>query len=69
MDHILPSWFIQGGPVMWPLLCVSITALALTIERARFWWKDAKSQDPNTIHRILHLTERGLLAVVNASAT
>lgn len=68
MAQFLPSWFIHGGPVMWPLLLASIIALALAVERAHFWWKDSKSHDPQTIHRILHLTERGLLGEAALSA-
>lgn len=29
--------FIKGGPVMWPLLALSVIALALILERAQFW--------------------------------
>ena len=39
---MLESWNIlsliqRGGPVMWPLLGVSVTTVALTFERAWFW--------------------------------
>lgn len=30
---------IKGGPVMIPLLCCSVIALAVVIERGRFWWR------------------------------
>lgn len=33
------QWFRSGGWVMYPLLALSITSVALTIERAVFWWK------------------------------
>lgn len=29
--------FEKGGPVMWPLLALSVLSLALTLERAFFW--------------------------------
>lgn len=29
--------FVRGGPVMWPLLAVSVLALALAFERFLFW--------------------------------
>ncbi|MBI3016762.1 MAG: MotA/TolQ/ExbB proton channel family protein, partial [Deltaproteobacteria bacterium] len=29
----MPQWFIEGGPVMWPLLLCSIAALAIFLEK------------------------------------
>ena len=31
--------FVAGGVVMWPLLFASVLAVALIIERLRFWIK------------------------------
>ncbi|MBI4340967.1 MAG: MotA/TolQ/ExbB proton channel family protein [Candidatus Omnitrophica bacterium] len=61
-------WFIKGGPVMWPLLVCSIVALAAIIERAIFWLQERAARDPQLIHKVLHLTERGLLADAAAAA-
>lgn len=65
------QWFLKGGPVMWPLLLCSIIALAVIIERLLFWIREAKTNDSDLIHRVLHLTERGLLdeAVAGAKAS
>jgi len=54
------QWFLKGGPVMWPLLLCSVIALAVMFERALFWLKERRTQEPERIHRVLHLTERGL---------
>jgi len=29
----------RGGPVMWPLLGLSVVSLALVLERSLFWWR------------------------------
>ena len=29
----MPQWFIEGGPVMWPLLLCSVAALAIFLEK------------------------------------
>jgi biopolymer transport protein ExbB len=54
------TWFVKGGPVMWPLLACSVIAVAVILERAWFWWTERRSHQPQLVHRLLHLTERGL---------
>ena len=54
-------WFVKGGPVMYPLLLCSVIAVAAIIERSRFWWRERRTDDDQLIHKLLHLTERGLL--------
>lgn len=54
------EFFIKGGPVMWPLLACSLTALTIAIERIIFWIKEAKSRDAELTHSVLHLVEHGL---------
>lgn len=53
-------WFVKGGPVMWPLLLCSIIATAVIIERIIFWLKERGTVDPERLHKLFHLTERGL---------
>jgi biopolymer transport protein ExbB len=53
-------WFLKGGPVMWPLLLCSVIALAAILERFGFWWRERRTQEDPLIHKLLHLTERGL---------
>ena len=64
-------WFVKGGPVMWPLLLCSIVALAAAVERVLFWIRERAARDPDLVHKLLHLTERGLLneAVAEARTT
>lgn len=54
-------WFIKGGPVMWPLLLCSVVALGVSVERILFWIQERRTRDTARIHKLLHLTERGLL--------
>ncbi len=35
-------WFERGGPVMWPLLALSLIALALIVERLLFWMRERR---------------------------
>lgn len=35
----MPEWFVQGGPLMWPLLICSLLLTTITLERLLFWWR------------------------------
>ncbi|MBI2104988.1 MAG: MotA/TolQ/ExbB proton channel family protein [Candidatus Omnitrophica bacterium] len=61
-------WFLKGGPVMWPLLLCSVIALGVILERLTFWMQERRTQDTGLVHRLLHLTERGLFDEVAAAA-
>lgn len=50
---------IKGGPIMWPLLACSCTALAIIIERTIFWILASIRKNQNLINRIFTLTEAG----------
>jgi len=62
------QWFLKGGPVMWPLLVCSIIAIAVMLERLVFWIQEQRSQHAALIHKLLHLTERGLIDEALAAA-
>jgi biopolymer transport protein ExbB len=51
--------FHQGGPVMWPILIVSIIALTVVIERC-FWWTGRWfRRDPKRIEKVFTAIENG----------
>jgi len=55
----LISKFQQGGPVMWPILIVSIIALTVVIERC-FWWTGRWfRRDPKRIEKVFTAIEQG----------
>jgi biopolymer transport protein ExbB len=35
-------WIEKGGPVMWPLLLLSVIAIAIVIERGLFWRREKR---------------------------
>ena len=58
----LISKFHQGGPVMWPILIVSIIALTVVIERC-FWWTGRWfRRDPKRIEKVFTAIEHGDVA-------
>ncbi|HOV64960.1 MAG TPA: MotA/TolQ/ExbB proton channel family protein [Spirochaetia bacterium] len=46
--------FLMGGPVMWPLLAVSIVSLSIIIERLLFWmnYSEERKRTEQAIERI-----------------
>jgi biopolymer transport protein ExbB len=49
--------FLKGGPVMWPLLLTSITAVAVVVERILFLLRESRQGDPVALNKILTLVE------------
>jgi biopolymer transport protein ExbB len=54
--------FLKGGPVMWPLLATSLTALTVVFERLIFVVREKSRRRPQTVEAILGGIERGDLA-------
>ncbi|PYM03988.1 MAG: MotA/TolQ/ExbB proton channel family protein [Verrucomicrobia bacterium] len=51
--------FQKGGPIMWPILIVSIIAVAVVLERA-FWWIGRwMRRDPKRIEKVFTAIETG----------
>ena len=51
--------FVKGGPVMWPLLITSITALTVVINRIFFLVRERSRRDPALVGEILASVEQG----------
>ena len=51
--------FRKGGPIMWPILIVSIVALTVVLERS-FWWSGRWfRRDPKRIEKVFTAIENG----------
>ena len=53
------DFFLKGGPIMWPILVASITALAVAIERLFFVVRESLSTDAALRARLLAQLEAG----------
>jgi biopolymer transport protein ExbB len=53
------SFFLKGGPMMWPLLITSLTALSVVIERILFLIRESKLRQPDVVEKILSDVESG----------
>ncbi len=52
-------FFKEGGPIMWPLLLASITALTVVIERIFFMLGEMRSRDPKAVEKMLFKAKIG----------
>jgi biopolymer transport protein ExbB len=51
--------FLKGGPMMWPLLLTSLTALTVVFERLIFTVRELLSRQPAVVAEIFAAVERG----------
>src|SRR5262245_46488332 len=60
MNHSqLIQIFLKGGPIMWPLLLVSVVALATVLERLVFLATEKSRRSPRDVREIFRLIEHG----------
>jgi biopolymer transport protein ExbB len=57
--NILIKYFIQGGPIMWPILITGIVAVAVVGERTFWWLRESRRRDPATLEKIFAALENG----------
>ncbi len=51
--------FMKGGPVMWPLLLVSIVTVTVVMERLWFLWRESKYRNSSEVEDFLEKIEKG----------
>ncbi len=50
--------FLKGGPVMWPLLIVSMVTLTVVIERIWFIWRESRLRNAADVEKFLSALEK-----------
>jgi len=54
------TFFVRGGPIMYPLLICSLISVAVIVERIIFWLSAERGRDTLVISEMLQLAEKGL---------
>jgi biopolymer transport protein ExbB len=57
LANIIFQFFIQGGPIMWPILISAIVAVAVVGERSFWWWRESRKRDPQKMEQLLAALE------------
>jgi len=52
------DYFLQGGPIMYPLLLCSLVSLTVIIERSIFWIREDRRRDRHLLDELMTLVER-----------
>lgn len=59
LAHIFVDLFLQGGPIMWPIVMVMIVAVGVVTERVLWWWQAGASRQPVEVERCFAAIETG----------
>lgn len=54
------TFFVRGGPIMYPLLICSLISVAVIVERIIFWLSAERERDTLLISDMLQMAEKGL---------
>lgn len=69
--HVIPAWakgnvvlekFVQGGPIMYPIVATLIVAIAVILERIVWWAIEGARRDPNKLDQVYAALEQGNVA-------
>ncbi|HUD45185.1 MAG TPA: MotA/TolQ/ExbB proton channel family protein [Candidatus Baltobacteraceae bacterium] len=68
MANIVVGFFLQGGPVMWPILIAALVSVAVVGERTFWWLREGRRRDPKRLEQILAALENGDIAAATRIA-
>ncbi len=59
LANTLVDLFHKGGPIMWPIIVVSLFAIAIIAERSWWWLQLARSRKPQVLEQVLVALDKG----------
>ena len=68
LANIVLQFFLEGGPVMWPILICALVAVAVVGERTFWWWRESQKRDPQKMEQILAALENSDLDAARRAA-
>ena len=57
--NIIVTFFLKGGPVMWPILMCAIMAISVVGERMYWWWYESRLRDHDTLFSVMDTLAKG----------
>jgi biopolymer transport protein ExbB len=62
LANIVVEFFLEGGPVMWPILICALVAVAVVGERTFWWWRESLKREPQKLEQVLLALENSDVA-------
>jgi biopolymer transport protein ExbB len=62
LANIALEFFLNGGPVMWPILASALVAVAVVGERAFWWVRESRKRDAQKMEQLLAALENSDVA-------
>jgi biopolymer transport protein ExbB len=62
LANIIVDYFLEGGPIMWPILLALLAALTVVIERALWWWSLRQRTQSPTLRKSYDAISSGQFA-------
>jgi len=59
LGNIVVDYFLEGGPIMWPILLAFVMACTVVIERSLWWLSLRQRSDPDALDRTLEAIGNG----------
>lgn len=66
--NVVIDQFHKGGPIMWPMLVVMITAVAVILDRIIWWTAHAAHREPAKLEEVYGALEEGNISAASAAA-
>jgi biopolymer transport protein ExbB len=63
--NIVLEYFMEGGPVMWPIVICALVAVAVVGERAFWWMRESSRRDTHKLEQILAALENKDIATAS----
>ncbi len=67
-QNLVIDYFRKGGPIMWPILLVSIIAVTVVIERALWWFRQNSLRESSKLEKVFAYVEQGDLKAASELA-
>lgn len=68
LSNVVVEWFVDGGPIMWPLLVVAVVMVSVVAERCAFWFLLKRRRDSQALEETLAAMENMDFQVAMARA-